>query len=496
MAVKTYVKSESIQLSRSFNSREFRCGLGRTCNCTTTLIDDKLVEILQAIADYFGAKVTITSGYRCPSYNLSIGGAVGSYHSRGMAADITVDGVPPRAVAAYAQSIGVLGIGLYEGADGSFVHVDTRTYKSFWYGKKEEPRTSFGDVSVYERYHKKSESTSSVQLTQTAESSGTTVVYTVKNGDTLAKIAAQHTNVTYKQIADLNGIKAPYIIYVGQKLKIPCNTLPGVSTIGGNLSTTGSETSTICENVSIDYSKANYENSPDDLYWFLLDKIGNIYGACGLLANLNAESDLVAACLEGAARNRLGYTSKSYTDAVDSGRYVNFTNDCAGYGIAQWTDSPRKAALLAFAKKKSASIGNRRMQAEYLMEELNSRFTTCLNILKTATSVRQASNAVLMRFECPADQGIAVQNQRAAYAENYYKKFKDAQKPSGQASTDTVPYFCTVKADLLNVRSGPGINNAIVKRISRGAACTIVEEKDGWGRISNGEWVCLQYVTK
>ena len=36
MAVKTYQKAERIQLTEHFNSREFRCGLGRPSNCTTT----------------------------------------------------------------------------------------------------------------------------------------------------------------------------------------------------------------------------------------------------------------------------------------------------------------------------------------------------------------------------------------------------------------------------------------------------------------------------
>lgn len=39
--------------------------------------------------------VIITSGYRCAELNRKIGGAVTSYHMRGCAADIVVDGVSP-----------------------------------------------------------------------------------------------------------------------------------------------------------------------------------------------------------------------------------------------------------------------------------------------------------------------------------------------------------------------------------------------------------------
>jgi hypothetical protein len=148
VSVKTYQENKKIQLSKNFNSYEFRCGLGSPCSCSTILIDDKLVEYLQKIRDHFGKSITITSAYRCPSYNKRIGGATSSYHSRGMACDIVVSGVAPKEVAKYAESIGIKGIGLYEtNADGHFVHIDTRTSKAFWYGQKQAYRSTFGGLS-------------------------------------------------------------------------------------------------------------------------------------------------------------------------------------------------------------------------------------------------------------------------------------------------------------------------------------------------------------
>ena len=150
MAVQSYPKSSTIKLSENFNAREFLCGLGSPCSsCTVTLIDLQLVVFVQQIRDYFGVEVEITSAYRCISYNKRIGGATGSYHSKGMACDIVVRGVAPRRVAAYAEYIGVKGIGLYEtAADGYFVHIDTRTVKSFWYGQGQAPRTTFGGAAA------------------------------------------------------------------------------------------------------------------------------------------------------------------------------------------------------------------------------------------------------------------------------------------------------------------------------------------------------------
>jgi peptidoglycan hydrolase-like protein with peptidoglycan-binding domain len=143
MATNTYKKGQKTKLSENFSSVEFDCH-GSGC-CSETIINPKLVEYVQKIRDHFGKSITVTSGYRCPVHNKRIGGATGSRHSKGDAADIVVSGVAPREVAKYAESIGIKGIGLYEtNADGHFTHVDTRDVKSFWYGQNEAKRTTFG----------------------------------------------------------------------------------------------------------------------------------------------------------------------------------------------------------------------------------------------------------------------------------------------------------------------------------------------------------------
>ena len=138
-----FKKGDSAQISKNFQFKEFDCQ-GKGC-CSKTIIDEKLVAYVQQIRDHFGKPVTITSPYRCEVHNKRVGGATKSYHMQGRAADIVVQGVSSREVAKYAESIGILGIGLYEtSADGYFTHIDTRTTKSFWYGQNEAPRTTFG----------------------------------------------------------------------------------------------------------------------------------------------------------------------------------------------------------------------------------------------------------------------------------------------------------------------------------------------------------------
>jgi peptidoglycan hydrolase-like protein with peptidoglycan-binding domain len=139
--VHTYTeKDRNKQLSNNFAVGEFLC----RCGCGRALVDDKLVERLQQIRDNFGEEVIITGPYRCEKHNKAVGGSAGSLHTKGMAADIVVNSVAPEEVAKYAESVGVKGIGLYEGKDGNFIHIDTRESKSFWYGHAQEPRATFG----------------------------------------------------------------------------------------------------------------------------------------------------------------------------------------------------------------------------------------------------------------------------------------------------------------------------------------------------------------
>lgn len=148
MAVLTYEKGCTTKLSENFSVSEFTCH-GSGC-CSSAKIDTKLVDYLQQIRDHFGGVVTITSGYRCAKHNAAVGGVKTSYHTKGKAADIQVEGATPAQVAAYAESIGVKGIGLYEtDRDGHFVHIDTRTSKAFWYGQAQAPRGTFGGSAGY-----------------------------------------------------------------------------------------------------------------------------------------------------------------------------------------------------------------------------------------------------------------------------------------------------------------------------------------------------------
>ena len=128
MAVVTYsLKAQGAEkLSANFTVREFRCKDGSD----QILIDSALVRLLQQIRDHFGAQVIINSAYRTPAHNKAVGGAAGSQHLRGTAADIVVSGATPLEVAQYAEHLQPHsgGIGVYK----SFTHVDVRAKRYRW----------------------------------------------------------------------------------------------------------------------------------------------------------------------------------------------------------------------------------------------------------------------------------------------------------------------------------------------------------------------------
>ena len=167
----------------------------------------------------------------------------------------------------------------------------------------------------------------------------------------------------------------------------------------------------------------NDEITEEQIYKFFKDQGMTDAGAAGLMGNLYAESGLKSNNLQNSYSKSLGYSDEEYTNAVDNGSYTNFVNDKAGYGYAQWTFWSRKQNLLKFAIETGKSIGNGRMQLEFLMKELTESYSYVLTILKCTTDVKTASDTVLLKFEKPADQSDAVKDRRASYGQVYYDKY-------------------------------------------------------------------------
>lgn len=227
----------------------------------------------------------------------------------------------------------------------------------------------------------------------------------------------------------------------------------------------------------------------EQLIWNYFKSHGlNDFGTAGLMGNLYAESGLNPKNLQQTYERKLGYSDDSYTDAVDHGIYMNFVKDSAGYGIAQWTFWSRKQALLLFAKSREKSIGDLNMQLDFLMKELREGYIGVLNTLCNATSVLEASNEVLFRFERPANQDESVQAKRCAFGQRYYDLFANRQN---EYSFDFAELFAELRKALQNNKCSEYSLAARNWAISNGLIV-------GNGTLENGEpnYMWQDFITR
>jgi len=185
-----------------------------------------------------------------------------------------------------------------------------------------------------------------------------------------------------------------------------------------------------------------YRYTWDTLY----NAIKNPYGVAGLMGNLQAESGINPENLQNTGERALGMTDSQYTQAVDLGKYTaeQFATDGYGYGIAQWTYKSRKAALLKYAHEHEFSIGDLGMQVDFLLDELRFDYPRAMYSLENATTVREASDAVLLDFERPKNQTEENQQKRAELGQKYFDEYAQitpseppVEKPEESIAADT-----------------------------------------------------------
>ena len=117
-------------MTKNFKREEFMC----KCGCGENNISKTVVLVCQLVRDTFKKPVTVTSGCRCSTHNIKVGGASNSQHlpkGDGLchAADIKVKNTEPIEVYKYIDSIfpNSLGLGIYP----TFVHIDDRISKAY-----------------------------------------------------------------------------------------------------------------------------------------------------------------------------------------------------------------------------------------------------------------------------------------------------------------------------------------------------------------------------
>lgn len=102
---------------------------------THSALSLRLIEFLDFLEDRLspGARITVSSGYRSPAYNIMLrnrGGlaAKASLHQYGMAADLKMTGVSAKHIWDYVKGLGFGGAGYYH---GETVHVDVGPARSW-----------------------------------------------------------------------------------------------------------------------------------------------------------------------------------------------------------------------------------------------------------------------------------------------------------------------------------------------------------------------------
>lgn len=120
------ISGKAYYISDNFMRSEFEC----KCGCGFGTVDVELIEVLERLRNHYGAPVRINSACRCKIYNKSVGGASGSRHLEGIAADIDIKGVSPAQVQDKLDQWYPKQYGL--GRYNAFTHIDTRSKKARW----------------------------------------------------------------------------------------------------------------------------------------------------------------------------------------------------------------------------------------------------------------------------------------------------------------------------------------------------------------------------
>lgn len=134
MAVKeySYEKNGNDKLSEHFRVKEFRARRGGKLDGDKILISEELIIMLEKLSRAVRYKaIIVTDGYRTPEYDKILTGKEGQ-HTKGLAADVWVDGYTAFELAAIAELLGFDGIGVI---NSRCVHLDMRGYKSFFVEK-------------------------------------------------------------------------------------------------------------------------------------------------------------------------------------------------------------------------------------------------------------------------------------------------------------------------------------------------------------------------
>lgn len=121
------------KITEHFTTDEMSC----KCGCGLCEMETDFMSMLEKLRTKIGKPIIVTSGRRCPSHSVAVGGYANDAHVRGFAADIMVNGLTSYDIAEMAELCGFTGIGII---NGKAVHVDNRNTSKYpnghWFGNE------------------------------------------------------------------------------------------------------------------------------------------------------------------------------------------------------------------------------------------------------------------------------------------------------------------------------------------------------------------------
>jgi zinc D-Ala-D-Ala carboxypeptidase len=116
-----------------FTRNELKC----KCGCDQLVIDFNFISIIEQLREFIDYPFIVNSFYRCEEHNKKIGGSRNSFHLKGQAIDLKINGENALRLIEVARCFGITGVGVYK----TFVHLDNGSTEDkkikrphFWVG--------------------------------------------------------------------------------------------------------------------------------------------------------------------------------------------------------------------------------------------------------------------------------------------------------------------------------------------------------------------------
>ena len=207
---------------------------------------------------------------------------------------------------------------------------------------------------------------------------------------------------------------------------------------------------------------------------FLQKRTNNEFGTAAIMGNLMAESSLNPRAVS-------GNKDPDYVSKADSG-LIDFANDGHAFGLVQWAFFTRKEGLLNYAKKSKASVGDLNIQLEYLVDEMMNRYKTAWSSVILANNIRAASDAVMLRYEKPANTSEKAKQLRADFAQKFFTLYANTEPVDSRDTIKTKQVVVT--ANKVNVRLGNGTDCFRLFLVNKGTTYDwVATSENGWNAV-------------